>query len=652
MLRIERLLDRRPSELSGGERQRVAMGRAIVRKPRVFLFDEPLSNLDASLRGDIRLEIGQLVRRLGVTAIYVTHDHVEAMTLADRIAVMRGGRLVQLGTPREIYDRPSTSFVATFLGSPRMNLLPARAEDDCVRAGPFRVPRPEGPLPARLEVGVRPEHVALGPGGAPGQVVAVEPLGAETHLLLKVGGMDLRAIARGFDLHGRGDSVLVAIESCPRARLRRRRGRRPGGLMVSRRDVLRAAAALGMAGCARPRPLMEGGRVVVTFWYAYGDLVRKVLLGMVARFNASQSRVLVKPIHQGDYYEALAKLRTALAAGAAPALAHVVLEVVPYLARAGVLEPLDGYEGASDLSFVPALGQRGSFVGAEREPLVAIPFNRSTPIAFANALALEEARVAMPHTWEELATAARRLTQRPSGGDVRWGFEVPISWWYWVAMVGQAGGALVDDGGRITLGGDAGEEVVRFWQKLVHHDRVMRPPPGRDYQAWQSQNESFLQGRVAMMWSSTAYVRYLEDNARFPVVTAPLPRGVRASVPTGGTMFVLPRAAPDQEKRAAWEFVRWMCAPEQTIDWSTRTGYMPVTTTAATRLEESGWYARHPNDRVAYDQLADAAPWPWLPELFRIDRDVVEPRLEDAVLSSRDAHATMQEAREEAAEPT
>src|SRR6204780_3213834 len=116
MLRIEKLLDRRPGELSGGERQRVAMGRAIVRKPRVFLFDEPLSNLDASLRGDIRLEIGQLVRRLGATALYVTHDHVEAMTLADRIAVMRGGRLIQLATPREVYERPATSFVGVFLG--------------------------------------------------------------------------------------------------------------------------------------------------------------------------------------------------------------------------------------------------------------------------------------------------------------------------------------------------------------------------------------------------------------------------------------------------------------------------------------------------------------------------------------------------------
>jgi multiple sugar transport system ATP-binding protein len=213
MLRIEKLLDRRPGELSGGERQRVAMGRAIVRKPRVFLFDEPLSNLDAALRGDIRLEIGQLVRRLGATALYVTHDHVEAMTLADRIAVMRAGALLQLGTPREIYERPATSFVGAFLGSPRMNLLPARVEGDAVAAGPFRLPRPAGALPERLEVGVRPEHVILDDrGGVPGEIVAVEPLGAESHLVVQVGGVELRASARGFDARRRGDSVRVTLD--------------------------------------------------------------------------------------------------------------------------------------------------------------------------------------------------------------------------------------------------------------------------------------------------------------------------------------------------------------------------------------------------------------------------------------------------------
>jgi sn-glycerol 3-phosphate transport system substrate-binding protein len=424
------------------------------------------------------------------------------------------------------------------------------------------------------------------------------------------------------------------------------------GRVIARRDFLGGLGAFLAVGCGRrERPEHRDGRVVVKLWYAYGDLVRKVMLDLVARFNASQSRVVVDAVHQGDYYECLAKLRTALAAGAAPTLSHVVCEVVPYLARAGVLEPLGAYEGATSLPFVPALDQGGTFAGGSDQPLVAIPFNRSTPIAFANARMLDEARVVPPSTWDELVAAARALTRRAANGEVRWGFEVPISWWYWVAMVGQAGGRLVEPGGRVSLGAEAGEKAIRFWQRLVHEEHVMRPPPGRDYQAWQSSNESFLQGRIAMMWSSTAFVRYLEDNARFPVIAAPLPRDVRASVPTGGTMFVVMRAAPDEEKQAAWEFVRWMCDAEQTIAWSTRTGYMPVTRPAVERLIERGWYAKHPNDRVAYDQLAAAEPWPWVPELFRIERDVVEPRLEEAVLTGRDARALMDEAREEAERP-
>jgi multiple sugar transport system ATP-binding protein len=218
MLRIEKFLERRPGELSGGERQRVAMGRAIVRKPRVFLFDEPLSNLDAALRGDIRLEIGALVRRLGATALYVTHDHVEAMTLADRIAVMRAGKLLQLASPREIYERPATSFVGTFLGSPRMNILPAKVDGDAVACGAFRLARPlvTPHVPSDLEVGVRPEDVRLvsenEKHGVACEVVAVEPLGAETHLVVRAGEHAVRVRCAGFDGPKRGESVRVAID--------------------------------------------------------------------------------------------------------------------------------------------------------------------------------------------------------------------------------------------------------------------------------------------------------------------------------------------------------------------------------------------------------------------------------------------------------
>ncbi len=165
LLQLEDYLQRRPRELSGGQRQRVAMGRAIVRKPAVFLFDEPLSNLDAKLRVQMRLEIKQLQRRLGVTSLYVTHDQVEAMTLADRMIVMNAGRADQIGAPLEVYANPQTEFVAGFIGSPPMNFLPAGMAN--------------GPQNAK-KLGVRPEHVTLAAQGVQASVIYTEALGAET----------------------------------------------------------------------------------------------------------------------------------------------------------------------------------------------------------------------------------------------------------------------------------------------------------------------------------------------------------------------------------------------------------------------------------------------------------------------------------------
>jgi len=212
LLRIEALLDRLPTELSGGECQRVAMGRAIVRKPKVFLFDEPLSNLDAALRADLRVEIGALVRRLSATAIYVTHDQVEAMTLADRICVMQAGKVLQFASPREVYLRPSTSFVGTFLGSPKMNVLRGELDGDAFACGPFRVPKPAGTNLREVQVGVRSEDVRIEETGHAFEVVAVEPLGAETHLLVRNGACEMRVRSPGFDPRKRGDTLGLALD--------------------------------------------------------------------------------------------------------------------------------------------------------------------------------------------------------------------------------------------------------------------------------------------------------------------------------------------------------------------------------------------------------------------------------------------------------
>jgi sn-glycerol 3-phosphate transport system ATP-binding protein len=167
LLGLDELLGRRPGQLSGGQRQRVAMGRAIVRKPKLFLFDEPLSNLDAKLRVTMRAEIRRLQQRLGITSLYVTHDQVEAMTMADRLIVMEAGRASQIATPMEIFERPANLFVAQFIGSPAMNILqPSDA--------------PSTGAPTNAVVGIRPEHVTLDANGLELLIDLVEPLGAET----------------------------------------------------------------------------------------------------------------------------------------------------------------------------------------------------------------------------------------------------------------------------------------------------------------------------------------------------------------------------------------------------------------------------------------------------------------------------------------
>jgi multiple sugar transport system ATP-binding protein len=212
MLALSDLLDRKPSQLSGGQRQRVAMGRAVVRDPAVFLFDEPLSNLDAKLRVQMRTEIKALHQKVGTTSVYVTHDQIEAMTLADRIVVLNGGRVEQVGTPLELYRTPSNLFVAGFIGSPAMNFLDAAVEADAghpaarladgttIRLDTARkVTRGQ-----EIRLGIRPEHLLVGEAALAngdtilgGQTLVVEPTGAQTHIVFDLGGEPMTAIVDG-----------------------------------------------------------------------------------------------------------------------------------------------------------------------------------------------------------------------------------------------------------------------------------------------------------------------------------------------------------------------------------------------------------------------------------------------------------------------
>ncbi|MEX0277484.1 MAG: ABC transporter ATP-binding protein [Ruegeria sp.] len=194
ILDLTKYLKRYPKELSGGQRQRVAMGRAIVRDPQVFLFDEPLSNLDAKLRVTMRVEIKELHQRLGTTIVYVTHDQIEAMTMADKIVVMRDGRVEQIGSPLDLYDNPDNVFVAGFIGSPAMNFVNGSvATRDGIRVfvsdSGLTLPLPETAAADGRQVtyGIRPEHIEIGEKGVPMEVVVVEPTGSETQIFAKFG---------------------------------------------------------------------------------------------------------------------------------------------------------------------------------------------------------------------------------------------------------------------------------------------------------------------------------------------------------------------------------------------------------------------------------------------------------------------------------
>ena len=221
ILNLDHLLDRHPRELSGGQRQRVAMGRAIVRDPKVFLFDEPLSNLDAKLRVAMRAEIKALHQRLKTTTVYVTHDQIEAMTMADRIVVMHDGIIEQIGTPLELFDRPGNLFVAQFIGSPAMNVIDGRLRrlNDGLQVEALGALWPvasavRGENGHAVKYGIRPGDIQLtsAGNGIPAKVVVVEPTGAETELVLQLGDAKVIVVMHGRTDAQPDDTVHLAID--------------------------------------------------------------------------------------------------------------------------------------------------------------------------------------------------------------------------------------------------------------------------------------------------------------------------------------------------------------------------------------------------------------------------------------------------------
>ena len=232
VLDLSHLLDRYPKQLSGGQRQRVAMGRTIVRDTKVFLFDEPLSNLDARLRVTMRVEINQLHERLGTTIIYVTHDQVEAMTMADKIVVMRDGRVEQVGAPLDFYDFPSNVFVAGFIGSPSMNFVHGRLEGGrFLSASGLSLPLPAGAMAAEGQPAtyrIRREDISIGVGGVPVRVVVTEPMGAETQVFARAGDDLIDAVVKARVQARPGNELPFIIDGAKAHLFDRKTGQRLG----------------------------------------------------------------------------------------------------------------------------------------------------------------------------------------------------------------------------------------------------------------------------------------------------------------------------------------------------------------------------------------------------------------------------------------
>ncbi|MBO8170522.1 MAG: ABC transporter substrate-binding protein [Bacillaceae bacterium] len=385
--------------------------------------------------------------------------------------------------------------------------------------------------------------------------------------------------------------------------------------------------------------------VQIDFWYSLGGKNGEVIEQMVKKFNASQDEVVVKPTYQGDYYENHAKVMASLAAGTQPDVTMIEIASIGAFADAGALQDLQPYvEGKNGVDMNDYIqGLMGNSYW--KDTLYAIPFNRSTPLLYVNRDMLEEAGLNPegPKTWEELREYARALTIE---GE-RWGFSTPIDIWFYEALVFENGGKiLTDDGKKPAFHSSEGIEPVEFWKSMIE-EGIMKMPPGEKYNAWDVAAQDFTNQRVGMIFTSTGSLNGLMEQAQgFEVGTAFLPARKSFGVPTGGTNLVMMAKSSEEEKEAAWQFIKWMTDTEQTIHWSKNTGYMPVRVSAVESDEMKQLYQEKPQFKVAVDQLEYAKPRPMVPGYKEL-QEVIMAEIQRAII---DENMTAEEAMQAAAE--
>ncbi|MBN6187215.1 ABC transporter substrate-binding protein [Aneurinibacillus sp. BA2021] len=355
----------------------------------------------------------------------------------------------------------------------------------------------------------------------------------------------------------------------------------------------------------------DGKPVQIDFWYALGGNNGKKIEEMTKKFNETHKDIVVKPAYQGDYYQNHAKVLSAVTAGNQPDVTMVEAGVVGTFADAKVLEDLGPYAKDMEKKYIPGLMGNSYW----KDKLYAVPFNRSTPLLYVNRDLLKKAGLdpAGPKTWDELVEYSRKLTQKEGSKTKTYGFSTPIDIWFYEALVFQNGGKILsEDGKQLALNNEAGKAPLTLWTNMVK-EGIMKNPPGEKYNAWDVAKQDFLNGQVAMIFTSTGDLKALESTATFDVGTAFLPAGKTYGAPTGGANLVMLAKSSDEEKKAAWEFMKWMTDTPQTIEWSLASGYMPSTSEAVASKEMQDVYKERPNLKVAVDQLEYATARPMAP---------------------------------------
>ncbi|WP_019122207.1 ABC transporter substrate-binding protein [Brevibacillus massiliensis] len=399
----------------------------------------------------------------------------------------------------------------------------------------------------------------------------------------------------------------------------------PGLLVGCGKQEAGGEQGSGSAEAAR----QEDKPVEIDFWYALGGKNGEMVNRLVDEFNSTHKNIVVKPSYQGDYYENHAKVLAAVSAGNQPDVTMVEVGSIGAFAEAKVLEDLGPYAGEAKDRYIPGLMGNSYW----KDKLYAIPFNRSTPLLYVNRDMLKAAGLDPngPKTWDELRQYAAKLTKKAGGKTVTYGFSTPIDIWFYEALVFQSGGEILsEDGKSLMIDSEAGRAPLEFWTGMLK-EGVMKAPPGEKYNAWDVAKQDFINGQVAMIFTSTGDLKGLQDAAKFDVGAAFLPANKSYGAPTGGANLVILAKSSEAEKKAAWEFVSWMTDTKQTIPWSLETGYMPVTKEAALSDEMKKAYEQTPNFQVAVKQLEYAKPRPMVPGYKEL-QEIIMTEIQRAVL--------------------